>query len=130
MHKYLISLTIFMFSLSSIAADKTWANLQAGNAFTISQELLMSDQQNTFAIKPNSKLVLKERTSLSMIKVELFKFDASANCPTDDMTTDIQLVEITQPSGKVITVGFDLAEDCTLEAFVEFVDINTHSIFK
>lgn len=130
MHKYLISLTIFLFSVSAFASNKNWNNLNTGNAYIISQEIIMADQQNSFIIKPNTKLVLKERTSLGMIKVELFKFDASANCPSEDMTSDIQLLEITQPNGKVITVGFDLAEDCTLEAFVEFVDVDTQSIFN
>lgn len=129
MHKYLISLIIFLFSISAIAADKFWTNLVVGNAYTISQELSMSEQKNTLTIKPQSRLVLKERTSLSMIKVELYKFDVSRNCPSSDMTTDIQLYEVTQPNGKMITIGFDLAEDCTLEVFVEFIDVNTHSIF-
>ena len=130
LHYYLISLIIFMFSLTALAADKSWYNLEVGNAYMISKELVMSDHQNTFSIKPNTKLVLKEKTSLSMIKVELYKFDAGVDCPADDMTSDIQLLEITQPNGKVTTVGFDLAEDCTLEAFVEYVDVNSHSIFK
>lgn len=130
MHKYLISLMIFLLSASSIAADKLWSNLEVGKSYTISKELTLTDGQSTFVIKPNSKLVLKERTSLGMIKVELYKFNTSLDCPSEDMTTDIQLEEIIQSNGKKIVVGFDLVEDCTLEAFVEFVDINTHSIFN
>ena len=130
MHKYLISLMIFILSSSAFAAGKLWSDLNSANAYTLLQQLEFSDRQTSFSIKPNTKLVLKERTSLGMIKVELYKFDVSAHCPSSDMTTDIQLVEVIQSNGKVATVGFDIAEDCTLEAFVEFVDLNTKSIFN
>lgn len=130
MYKLLISLVIFTTSLTAIANTKNWSDLQSSDAYIINQKLEFSDRQRSFSINPNTRLVLKERTSLSMIKVELFKFDISAQCPSSDMTTEIQLVEVVQPNGKVITVGFDIAEDCTMEAFVEFVDLNTKSLFK
>jgi hypothetical protein len=77
-----------------------------------------------------ANLKLQEKISLSMIKVELLKFDVSEYCSDSNFTTDISLIDIKQANGKVVTVGADIAEDCLLEVYVETSDYYSISFFK
>lgn len=130
MYKYLISLILITFSISALSANLSWDNLNSSNVYELGQELVLTDEASTINISAGSKLKLIERTSMGMIKVELYKFDISGPCTDTSMTTDIELLEVLQSNGKTATVGFDLAEDCVLEVFVEFVDLKTTSVFN
>ena len=130
MCKYLISLIIFTFSLSALAANKSWDNLNQSSYYELTKEIVLTDEVNTVTLKPGMKFKLAERTSMGMIKVELYKFDISSQCPSSDMTTDIELLDIIQSNGNTATVGVDVAEDCLLEVFVEFADLKSTSVFN
>jgi hypothetical protein len=100
MHKYLISLIILTFSVSVFAVGKTWDSLNQSSTYELKKEIVLTDDVNTITLKPGMRFRLSERTSMGMIKVELYKFDISSQCTDTDMTTDIQLLDVIQSNGR------------------------------
>lgn len=129
--KIILSILLAITS-NAFASDLVWSDLVKGNTYTLTQTIGLEklDTKTKAEVPAGASLRLEDRMSLPMIKVELYKFDLSKYCDDNDLTTDISLIEIKQPNGKIITVGADIAEDCLLEVYLETKDSFTTSIFK
>jgi hypothetical protein len=129
MIKQIVSTLILVISMSAHASTLNWSALKINRIYSLNQEVKLADDQYQLRLAVNSRLTLKERTFLDMLNVEVFKFDIGTSCPSRNMETDIELIDIKQPNGKLITVGIDLAEGCLLEVYVEQNDLNTLGLF-
>lgn len=134
MHKYLISLVFIILTFSNVAfaSLSSWDNLSESSFYQLDREIILKNEENQIVLKPGMRFKLKQRVSMGMIKVELYKFDIQQQCSNNDMTTDIELIDIVQPqnNNKIVTVGVDLAEDCILEIYVEYIDLYSLSLFQ
>jgi hypothetical protein len=118
-----------LFSTVAIAQSK-WSDLEKNKKYSTNRVISLEKEGYKLELPKNSKIELVEAMSLPMIKVELLKFDISEFCNDGESISDIKLIDIKQPSGLIVTVGADLAEDCVMEMFVESKDVYTNSIFK
>jgi hypothetical protein len=127
--KYLLSI-ILLISSNVYANSKAWSDLLTDNSYNITTQMILEKNTTKIELPLGANLKLQEKISLSMIKVELLKFDVSEYCSDSNFTTDISLIDIKQANGKVVTVGADIAEDCLLEVYVETSDYYSISFFK
>jgi hypothetical protein len=127
--KYLLSI-ILLISTNVYANSKTWSDLVIDNSYNITTQMILEKNTTKIELPLGANLKLQEKISLSMIKVELLKFDVSEYCSDSNFTTDISLIDIKQANGKVVTVGADIADDCILEVYVETSDYYSISFFK
>ena len=129
MFKHIISIFVFVIAFNAQASTLSWSILQTNRIYTLNQEIKLADDQYQVNLAAKSRYNLKERSFLDMLNVEVFKFDIGKSCPSSNMETDIELIDIKQPNGKMITVGVNLAEGCLLEVYVEQNDLNTLGLF-
>jgi hypothetical protein len=127
--KYLF-IVLVLLSSNVYAAAKSWDELKLDSKALLLEEIVLTKNTFTVNLPKNSLIKLQERISMPMIKVDLFKFDISKYCSDDELTTDIQLIDIKQNDGSIIIVGADIAEDCLMEVFIESKDIYSTSIFN
>lgn len=119
--KYLI---ILLISITAYAKEIKWSNLYKGSSYTLIQQIDVIARKEDFSIPKGSKLKLVDSTPLPMINVQLFKF-ALPTCPSSSMETELELLEV----GSVV-IGYDIAENCVLEIFIESKDLYSKSIFN
>lgn len=127
--KLLLSI-IVLISSSAYANSKSWDDLVVDNPYILTTEIFLEKQAIQFKLPRGANIILQEKITLPMIKVELLKFDISNYCSDSNLTTDISLIDIKQTSGKIVTVGADIAENCILEVYVETSDYYSSSILK
>jgi len=127
--KLLLSI-IVLISSNAYANSKTWGNLVIDNPYVLSTEIFLEKQTIQFKLPLDANIILQEKITLPMIKVELLKFDISKYCSDSNLSTDISLIDIKQMNGKVVTIGADIAEECILEVYVETNDYYSTSFLK
>lgn len=130
LYRVIMATTLALFSLSALAQIK-WSDIDQGSKLKFTQEIKLEtiDVTKSFLIQRGSRVVVGERVALGMINVEMFKMEL-VNCSDSDARGEMQLFDIEQASGKVVTVGIELIEDCNLEIFIETKDLYSKSLFK
>ena len=127
--KQICILFVVLFSTNLLAANKSWDNLVVGESYTIDRNIDLERNKLNLLIPVNAKIAMIEKMPLPMIKVDLYKFSLGKYCSDNDFTSEINLIDINQPNGKLTTIGVDIAEDCILEVFVETKDTYSLSLF-
>lgn len=122
-------LILLLVSFNAFAIE--WYDLEVNTEYKLTQSFSlkqMGPQASNLDFMTGEKLVLKEIVGLDMIKVTLFQFEYE-NCPGPEMTTDMGIIPVNSTS-PVVEIGAQLAEQCTLEVFIETKDLMTESFLK
>lgn len=121
---------VLLISVNAFSAVKNWNDLVINQIYKIDQTIELEKNLSNIIVPVNANLKFVEKLPMPMIKVDLYKFDISSYCSDQEFSSEIKLIDIKQPSGKIITIGADVAEDCILEIFVETKDTYTQSLFN
>lgn len=121
---------VLLISVNAFSAVKNWNDLVINQIYKIDQTIELEKNLSNIIVPINANLKFVEKLPMPMIKVDLYKFDISSYCSDQEFSSEIKLIDIKQPSGKIITIGADVAEDCILEIFVETKDTYTQSLFN
>lgn len=130
LYRLVLTVLVSSFSLSAFSQIK-WVDISKDSKLRFTQDLHLEMIQTDKAFQiPNGTVVTTdERVSLGMINVELYKMTLS-NCRDRRARAEMQLFDITQPNGKVVTAGVELTGNCQLEIFIETRDLYSQSFFK
>lgn len=125
MYKLLILLAVVV--SSNVFANYKWSDLVEGKEFTIDRDIELEKNKNLFKISKGDIFKLIELKALPMINVHLGEFKVE-NCKDNEQTSEMLLVDIKR-NNKIVSVGVTLAEECTLEIYLESKDIYSQSLF-
>lgn len=130
MYRLVLMALISTFSFSAFSQIK-WSDISKGSKLKFTQGLQLETIQaeKSFQIPNGTIVVADERVNLGMINVELFKMTL-ADCRDNSARAEMQLFDVAQPNGKVVTAGVELTGNCQLEIFIETRDMYSLSFFK
>lgn len=130
LYRVMMATTLAFFSLSAFSQMK-WSDIDKGSKLRFAQEIKLetTDVTKSFLIQKGSRVAVNDRIALSMINVEMFKMEL-VNCSDSSAKGEMQLFDIEQANGKIVTAGIELTGDCHLEVFIETKDIYSKSLFK
>lgn len=112
-----------LMSMSTFAQGLLWSEIDFNQELLIQQKIELSPE---LEIAANSELVVKDIIPLDYIRVQLYQLEIKA-CHDANLASDMVIVAI---DGSGVEAGFQWANDCILEVFIENSDLNRLSPFK
>lgn len=130
LNRFLLASALALFSFSAFSQVK-WIDISKDSKLRFTQEIKLETigEEKSFVIPTGSQIKVSERVSLSMINVEMFKV-VLTNCSDTSARGEMQLFDVDQTNGKVVTAGVELTGDCNLEIFIEARDLYSRSFLK
>jgi hypothetical protein len=111
-----------LISFSTFAQSLLWSEIDFEQELLIQQTIKFNAE---LEIAQKSQLVVKDIIPLDYIRVQLYQLEIKA-CSDTNLTSDMVIVPIV---GSQVEAGFQWAQDCILEVFIENSDLNKLSPF-
>ncbi|MBD66808.1 MAG: hypothetical protein CME62_16515 [Halobacteriovoraceae bacterium] len=105
-----------------MAATK-WSQINSTDQYKLTYPLTLKTSDKTITLPKGAEATLTESTELSMIKVQLQKFQLK-DCADKQIETDLELVSNSN------SVSANMSKGCVLEVFIEKQDENSKSFFN
>lgn len=127
--KLILTMLILALSYSAFADTVAWNAQELNRVYKINKKIELQHDGETFILPKNSYFELIEKSKLSMIKVHLHKYSIS-NCPSRELETDLELIQVDQPDNIKTSVGVNLTKECRVEIFIDMKEYQTTSFFN
>jgi hypothetical protein len=120
-----IYICLLLFAQVGFSAVK-WDAQEVNTTYKLNKKITLQLDDKKYDIVKDTQFELVEVSDLNMIKVHLHKYKIN-NCPSPNIETDLQLINIRQSSRRRTSVGVNLTRNCIVEIFVDMKEYSTLS---
>lgn len=127
--KFLLVAVLLLSAHVSYAAKTKWNAQEVSKIYKTTKTITLEFDDEKYKLPRGTQFELIEVSDLNMIKVHLHKYKID-KCPSKEIETDLQLVNVRQSRSRKTSVGVNLTKGCVVEIFVDMKEYSTFSFLK